>query len=118
MIVATTVSISGQIHGALWMPNADGYVDVDVRTDLSRFVSRPTLRQLVDHVMTEHGGDFRDGGRLTADTLVTIQQHRSTGRGTVKRLSRTYDAADLASIADFVGADSFMVWPDDGEATA
>jgi len=102
--------VAGQIHGPLWWPGDDGYVEIDSSADLDRFTERPTLREIVDTITSTHAGDFRDGGRLTGDSYVTIARHYATGRGTVRTAARTYMAAELPSIADYVDASAMIEW--------
>ena len=110
-MIRTTVTVNGTLQGGLWWPYGHpAQVNVHAAESVDRYTAPPTLRDIIDTIIAEHGGDFSDAPRLTADSTVTIVRERS-GR-TAHTAQRTYTVDALPSIADYVDVDAFTFGED------
>jgi hypothetical protein len=115
------ISLRGGICGPIWWP-AGAKCGSDLSVNLSREIGRicggkPTLRDAIELVMSEKGGDFQSA-HLTSDTEICVTAYR-TGpdqRVTSKR-TRYWPVTAFPSIADYVDAETTMsdFYSDDGE---
>jgi hypothetical protein len=104
------ITLRGGICGAIWWPMG-AKCGSDLNVDLSREIGRitggkPTLRDVIELVMCEKGGDFQNA-LLTADTEIAVTAYR-TGpdqRITSKR-TRYWPVTAFPSIADYVDAET------------
>lgn len=99
----TTFTILGSVEGGLWWPYrapAEKPVNYSFeRSDEPRpFVSAATtLRDAVEDLMTQEGGDFSSALLLSADSLLLV-----TRRGATHETRRWFSLASFASISDYV----------------
>ena len=110
----THISISGQIQGHIWMPNAVCTKDFTVSEDDFRYSdgSRPTLRDMV--LRATNDGDFQSADVSWGHLTVEMIQPRKDGRGEVTR-RRHFDLRNGAlfpSIADSIVSEDEMVFAD------
>ena len=111
MKYATTAAyVSGAICGAIWQPGFDNCgvpFQSDVRRQIDRF-SDPrgtTFRDVLLHMLMEHGGDFQNPA-FTSDTVLRVERRARTASGyTVHVFERELSA--LKDCADLVRSDTF-----------
>jgi hypothetical protein len=115
--ITTAAYVSGAITGHMWMPAAKAGLPfrADVRCQIDRF-SDPrgtTFRDVLLHMLMEHGGDFQDA-RFTADTVLRVERRAPNRRGYCvhvfeRHLGELRDCADLvdesAHVHDFLSED-------------
>lgn len=105
MITHYDISIRGGICGAIWWP-VGAKCGRDLNIDLSREIariyssdgSRVTLRDAIELIVCENGGDFQSA-KLTGDTEIIV-------KGDGKR-TRHWPITSFPSITDYVDAESF-----------
>lgn len=106
----TAAYVSGGICGSLyWLIGAPGGkpINLDIRPQIRRFgpnSSGVTFRDVLDHLLMEHGGDFQSA-RFTADTVIRVERRRMIGPTTqaihvFERPILEWSSADLADFAD------------------
>jgi hypothetical protein len=100
-----TVHPYGSVTGKLWMPPSQPAAKPLRRTlDLD-----PGKRasEAIKSAVSREGGDFSGAPLLAADTLITLRHtYRRNGRTTVTR-ERSFEAAELPGLVDFVAADLY-----------
>lgn len=102
------ITLRGGICGAIWWP-VGAKCGSDLAVDISREMGRitggkPTLRDVIELVMCEKGGDFQMA-RLTADTEILVTSRRLTD-GRTKTHTRYWSVTAFPSIADYVDAET------------
>ena len=107
----TAAYISGAICGRIWLPAVDAGIPFrgDVRQQINRF-SDPrsaTFRDVLDHMLMEHGGDFQNPA-FTSDTVLRVERRASTGAGYQVRVFERKLSA-LRDCEDLVRPDTFAV---------
>lgn len=113
MITHYDITLRGGICGPIWWP-VGAKCGMDLNVDLSREIarvsssdgSRVTLRDAIELVMCEKGGDFQSS-MLTADTEICITAYctNESQRITSKR-TRYWPITSFPSIADYVDTDT------------
>ena len=104
-----TIRIEGGVCGPMWWPiGVTGIKPVSATIDP---MDRDNLYDELARILAANDGDFQ-GGDFTADTTITIT-HRRHGATVVTR-SRTFEVADLPSVASLVNADVFT-WDCEGD---
>jgi hypothetical protein len=99
------IKLYGAITGNMWWPvgePAGKDICISLSNEADRFTDTPTLRDLMLHVITEHGGDFGGDVRFTEDTTITV-----TSRATGRSRSRDWPITAFPSISDMVAKEVF-----------
>lgn len=106
----TAAYISGGLCGRIWMPavSAGKCFHGNVRAQIDRF-SDPngtTFRDVLLHMLMEHGGDFQSA-QFTADTVLRVERRwvESPGKYRVHVYER--ELIKLRDCADLVDADTY-----------
>jgi len=105
----TTVTIQGAVMGTLWWPPVLG-----AREERSTFTLRgpdrpfyprvESIREAVERTAAKDG-DFQEGGRLTADTYITVRRECGRGRRIVER---TWGVLEFEqALKDFIAPDVY-----------
>jgi hypothetical protein len=103
------ITLRGGLCGAIWWP-VGAKCGMDLNVDFSREASRivgdkVTLRDVIELIICEKGGDFQEA-LLTGDTeLCVTVQRLSDGRR--KSHTRYWPVTAFPSIAEYVDAESF-----------
>ena len=116
--VETTYTIRGTMQGELWW---EGPAQKPVEQRFYRTGARAVpfawavsdLVEMADMVGTHEGGDFRNAGRLTADSELVIERADAIGGRLARRVLRSFPMTMFPSIAEYVDADAFTYWPED-----
>jgi hypothetical protein len=101
------ISLRGGLCGRIWMPATLAGMDlsVDLSREIDRFTDKPTLRELLLHVLCEHGGDFQSAS-FTCDTEIVVRRE-TLSDGRRKVVSRSWPITAFKSVSDMVEADVF-----------
>ncbi len=104
----TAAYVSGAICGHMWMPAsmAGIPVNLDIRRQIDRF-SDPagtTFRDVLLHMLMEHGGDFQDA-RFSADTVIRVERRAVDAPGKYRIHVWEREVAALSDLGDLVHAD-------------
>ena len=98
------ISLAGHLVGSIWMPamECSQYISADLTREQERFTEKPTLRELLLHILMEHGGDFRSAS-FSRETTITLEttQPRKDGKGYRTR-RRCYELTQFPTVADLV----------------
>lgn len=109
----TTYTLAGHLTGSMWWPYgaaASLPVEYTWTAAPSDRHNGWTLREIVDHLTNERGGDFANAAQLTADSVLIISRTGPHGQ------SHTHyrEVATLPSISDYVsGAFGADFYPDE-----
>lgn len=105
------IALRGGICGAIWWP-VGAKCGVDLSINLSREINRivgdgrPTLRDVIQLVMSEKGGDFQSA-MLTADTEICVTAHRAGPDQRIRSTrTRYWPITAFPSIADYVDGEA------------
>lgn len=107
-----SLEIRGGICGAIWWPHGQvcGYPHrrFDVYREQARFSDQDsvTLRDIVEHILMENGGDFQNA-MFTADTEIIATVHRAGKRGYRCTRTRAFPLSMFPSVADYVDSDHY-----------
>ena len=106
----TIYTLAGHLTGSMWWPyGAPAAVPVEYSWSASPTDRHAgwSLRDVVDHISTESGGDFSDAAMLTADSVLIVTRTGPHGQ----QHTHYREVSTLPSIADFVsgafGADFY-----------
>lgn len=111
------ILLRGGLCGSIWWP-VGAKCGLPLNVDLSREISRivgdkVTLRDVIELIINEKGGDFQ-GALLTGDTELCVTVQR-LGDGRVKSHTRYWSITAFPSIADYVDSESYLCdFTDDG----
>lgn len=100
----TSAYVSGAIVGTMWMPSCKGALQYssDARSKNKRITGgRVTLRDLLESMLREDGGDFQDS-QFSADTVLCIKRVAVNGSYSrvhvyEREISALPDCADLVN---------------------
>lgn len=112
MITHYNINLRGGICGNIWQPGI-GKCGMPLNVNLSREIariyspddSRVTLRDAIELIMCENGGDFQSA-KLTGDTEICVSSAKISD-GRMKKHSRYWPITAFPSIADYVDEDAF-----------
>lgn len=111
------ITLSGGVCGKLWMPAMTGGMDINVNLsrEIDRFTDKPTLRELLLHVLMEHGGDFQSAS-FTVNTDIVVSREVVTSDRR-RMVSRTWSIGAFKSVTDLVDPDAYSsdFYPNDDE---
>lgn len=95
-----TYAITGTMRGDLWWPRVPAEKPVSLTFERIPPDPPPTLRGLLERLLTQEDGDFSSQARMLADSVLTIRRVRYTAAGTRIVRERTVPLAYLPSVAD------------------
>jgi hypothetical protein len=99
------ITLQAYLYGPIWVPMYVHvkWISVDLKRERSRITpGKGTLRDAIDLVMMENGGDFRNC-QLTKDSEIQVSYRVIRPRGGLLTRSRFWNVTAFPSIADFVG---------------
>lgn len=100
-----TLTLDGYMVGRIWWPvGSPASLAVRDRLDRSRFLERPSIADMLDSYLAEHGGDFQ-GALFHPETVLTVTHRATRGRTLVER-TRCVALADMPSCAHLVSRDA------------
>lgn len=117
------IALRGGICGPIWWPvgaKCGSDLSVNLSREIDRIVGgRVTLRDVIQLVMSERGGDFQSA-MLTADTEISVTAYRAGPDQRIRsKRTRYWPITAFGSIADYVDQDAhtgdFHGCDDDGE---
>jgi hypothetical protein len=101
------IALQGGLCGNIWWPNArcGKDISIDLSRKIGRFTDKPTMRDLLLHVLMERGVDFQTA-RFTEDTeIVVTREKQSDNRRSTQ--SRYWPITAFKSVSDLVEKDTF-----------
>lgn len=106
----TQISVIADVVGAFWWPIGEPWVKHSVSFDVTAYQRRCvnggrakgiTLREAIDGMETEHGGDSSEGIKL-ANGIVKVTRVKGN-----RKASRVFDLSLFPSIADYITEEEF-----------
>lgn len=112
-----TLTLDGYMVGRIWWPvGAPASLPVRDRLDRSRFLERPSIVDMLDSYLAEHGGDFQ-GALFHPETTLEIRSVAYLDSPSGVRHQRRWEhvhtlrLADLPSCAHLVSTDTDEIEP-------
>jgi hypothetical protein len=110
MLRTESITLRAYLVGPIWYPTGmECYHDltIDLVRGRKRFSTKADLRDLLSHIVAEHGGDFVSCSFAQASIEIVMGEPQGHGR---YRVLRSFPLADFPSAVDYCHPDSDW-WP-------